>query len=383
MKKLLLLLLIFLSLPALSQAPEMFRYQAVARDATGAILADQAVGFQIRIIQTSTSGTAVYVETHAAMTNEFGLVNLTVGNGSVTAGDFSTIDWGADLYFMEVAMDETGGSSYTVMGTSQLLSVPYALYAETAGSGPAGPTGPIGPAGPPGADGADGADGLACWDLNGDGIQDAGEDVNSDGSWDALDCAGPPGADGTDGADGATGAPGLDGADGATGAPGAPGADGADGATGATGPSGVTGQSVTDAYGTAQIVPPISASFSLIPGLTQTVTVPSNCYVVVSTDGGVQCSLTGANFAVVDIAIHVDGVASPAGGRRRIVAANTSSLGQVITNWSMTKTYSLTAGAHTIEVGVQDDGSGSANANVSSGTDPRLQGTLTVMFIKF
>ena len=335
MRKILLFLIFAISTVGFSQAPQMFRYQAVARDVSGAILADQPVGFQIRILQGSSSGVAIYVETHAATTNEFGLVNLIIGNGSVTAGDFGTIDWGADSYYMEVAMDASGGSSYIVMGTSQLLSVPYALYAETSGSG------------------GGGADGLNCWDLDGDGVEDPSEDTNGDGSWDALDCQG---------ADGATGPAGADGAD---------------------GDPGVTGQEVNEVYGSAQITPPISASFSLVPGLSQTLTVPADCYCVVTTDGGVQCASAGANYAVVDIAIHVDGVASPSGGQRRIVAANTSSLGQVITNWSITKTYVLTPGAHTFEVGVMDDGTGSSDANVSSGTDPRMQATLQVMFIKF
>lgn len=327
-KKLLLLLLFTISFVGFSQAPQMFRYQAVARDASGAILADQAVGFQIRLLQGSSSGVAIYVETHAATTNEHGLVNLIIGNGSVTAGDFSSIDWGADSYFMEVAMDASGGSSYVVMGTSQLLSVPYALYAETSGSG-------------------GGSEGLNCWDTNGDGIEDPAEDVNSDGSWDALDC------------------------------------QGADGAVGSDGEAGTTGQEVTEVYGTSLYTPPISSSFSLVPGLSTTLDVPADCYCVVTTDGGVQCASAGANYAVVDIAIHVDGVPSPSGGRRRIVAANTSSLGQVVSNWSITKTYTLAAGSHTFEVGVMDDGSGSSDANVSSGTDQRMQGTLQVMFIKF
>lgn len=121
-----------------AQGPQAFKYQAVARDGAGAPLTNQAVSFQISILQGSASGASVYSETHNVSTNGFGLVNLEIGNGSTVSGNFSTIAWGSNSYFLEVRLDETGGTSYQLMGTSQLLSVPYALYAETAGSGGGG-----------------------------------------------------------------------------------------------------------------------------------------------------------------------------------------------------------------------------------------------------
>lgn len=135
-------LLFFLSLMlfamvAIAQSPEAFKYQAVARDAGGQILANQSVSFQISILQGSASGTSVYSETHAATTNTFGLVNLEIGNGTVASGDFSAIDWGTDTYFTQIEMDASGGTNYQLMGTSQLLSVPYALHAKTAENVPA------------------------------------------------------------------------------------------------------------------------------------------------------------------------------------------------------------------------------------------------------
>lgn len=384
MKKLILFFIgLCLSLGTIAQAPQMFKYQAVARDAAGAVLADQPVGFQIRILQTSVTGTAVYVETHSATTNTLGLVNLTIGSGTVVAGDFSAIDWGADSYYMEVSMDASGGTAYSVMGTSQLLSVPYALYAENSGSSTPGPMGPEGPAGPPGADGADGADGATGPAGPMGPAGPAGAD-GADGADGATGPAGPMGPAGPAGADGADGADGVDGATGPAGPIGPAGPAGADGADGADGVDGVTGQSASDAYGSAQIVATFLMPYTTIPGLTQTITVPSDCYVVVSTDGGVQCAATGTNFAAVNVAIHVDGVASTAGGVRFIVASNTSAVGNNVVNWSMTKTYSLSAGTHTIDVRVQDTGDGTADANVSSGTaGSPLQGTLTVMIIKF
>ena len=110
----------------MAQTPQSFKYQAVARDASGDVVADQAVGMQISILQSSTSGTAVYVETFAPTTNEFGLINLNIGAGTVVSGDLTTIDWSTDTYFIKIEMDMTGGTTYEEYGTSQLLSVPYA-----------------------------------------------------------------------------------------------------------------------------------------------------------------------------------------------------------------------------------------------------------------
>ena len=116
------------------QAPEAFKYQAVIRDASGTILTNQAVGIQFTIIQGSIGGAAVYTETHASITNAYGLVNLEIGTGVVVSGDFTMIDWANNgPFYLETAVDATGGTSYTTMGTSQFLSVPYALYAKSSG----------------------------------------------------------------------------------------------------------------------------------------------------------------------------------------------------------------------------------------------------------
>tara|TARA_B110000902_G_scaffold91157_1_gene108302 strand:- start:1002 stop:1952 length:951 start_codon:yes stop_codon:yes gene_type:complete len=133
MKKLILSLVAIatLSLNSFGQAPEGFKYQAVVRDAGNLILNNQAVGMQLTIQQGSIGGTAVYIETFSPTSNAYGLVNIEIGSGNTT-DDFSTIDWSAGPYFIETAMDATGGISYVVMGTSQLVSVPYALHANTA-----------------------------------------------------------------------------------------------------------------------------------------------------------------------------------------------------------------------------------------------------------
>ena len=108
--------------------------RAVIRDGSGVIIADQQLGLQISILQSSIDGTAVYVETFAPTTNKFGLINLNIGTGAVVSGDFTAIDWSSDSYFVKVEMDIAGGTSYEEYGTSQLLSVPYALHALTAGN---------------------------------------------------------------------------------------------------------------------------------------------------------------------------------------------------------------------------------------------------------
>ncbi len=133
MKKLITLLAaVLLTATVCAQAPQSFKYQAVARDASGDVVADQAVGMQISILQGSITGTAVYVETFIPTTNGFGLINLNIGAGTVVSGDLTTIDWSAGTYFIKIEMDITGGTTYEEYGTSQLLSVPYAMHAKTA-----------------------------------------------------------------------------------------------------------------------------------------------------------------------------------------------------------------------------------------------------------
>jgi hypothetical protein len=117
-----------------AQAPEKMSYQAVVRDGSNALVSSTAVGMQISILQGSASGTAVYVETQTPTSNANGLVSLEIGAGTVVSGDFTTIDWANGPYFIKTETDPTGGTSYTITSTSQLLSVPYALHAKTAES---------------------------------------------------------------------------------------------------------------------------------------------------------------------------------------------------------------------------------------------------------
>lgn len=119
---------------ALAQSPQQFNYQAVVRDASGTELPNQSVSFRVSLVQGSSGGTAVYSETHTVLTNSFGLANLAIGTGTVSNGNFSLISWGNGPYFIRIELDINGGNSYQLMGTSQLLSVPYALYSENTGN---------------------------------------------------------------------------------------------------------------------------------------------------------------------------------------------------------------------------------------------------------
>ncbi len=122
---------LLLTLNVFSQAPQKFNYQAVVRDDAGNLVSEQPVSIKISILQGTVDGTVVYSETHSPTTNSFGLVTLEIGGGTVVSGDLTSVDWGSDTYYMKVEMDATGGTSYAVIGASQLLSVPYALNAET------------------------------------------------------------------------------------------------------------------------------------------------------------------------------------------------------------------------------------------------------------
>lgn len=119
---------------AMAQAPEKMSYQAVIRNAANALVTNHAVGIRISLLQGSASGTAVYVETQTPTSNANGLVSIEIGTGSVVTGTFSAIDWSSNTYYVKTEVDPAGGTSYTITGTSQLLSVPYALYAKSSGT---------------------------------------------------------------------------------------------------------------------------------------------------------------------------------------------------------------------------------------------------------
>jgi hypothetical protein len=136
MKKILtLLLLVVVAITTNAQTPpEAFNYSAVARDANSNPIANSTIGIQMSILMGSPTGNTVYQENHFVNTDDFGLFNLIVGGGSIISGTIADIDWGVDDYYLQVGMDANGGTNFLNMGSTQLLSVPYALYAKSAGS---------------------------------------------------------------------------------------------------------------------------------------------------------------------------------------------------------------------------------------------------------
>lgn len=263
-----LLLFLCISVFAFAQAPQQIKYQGVARDAAGAVIANGTITVQFDVHDVSPLGTIIYTETHTGVTtNQFGLFSISIG--SITP--FPANMFGTGDEFLEVSVDF--GSGLTSMGTSQFLSVPYAIYAETSGSstpGPQGPTGPqgtagvvgatgpsgdpgpIGAQGPIGNDGPTGPQGIqgvagatgAQGPIGNDGptgpqgIQGV---AGATGAQGPIGNDGPTGPQGVQGVVGATGPTGLTGAAGANGATGPTGTNGTNGANGATGPTGLTG----------------------------------------------------------------------------------------------------------------------------------------------
>ena len=221
-----------------AQAPQGINYQAVARGTTGLELQLTPLVVRLGIYSDLNATIQVYEESHAVTTNAFGLFNVVIGQGTqISPSAFNTISWGTGSYFLKVEID--GGTGFTNMGTTQLLSVPYALFAQNSANGPTGlqgPTGAIGatgpvstvagPTGPAGINGLNGATGLI-------GPTGAASTVAGP--------TGPAGVNGLNGVTGATGLTGLTGATGIQGITGATGITGLQGLIGATGLSGATG----------------------------------------------------------------------------------------------------------------------------------------------
>jgi len=111
---------------------QTFNYQSAIRDFSGNLITNQVIGVQIKLLQGSASGTVVYTETHSVTSNTYGIISLAVGTGTTT-DNFNTIDWSIQNFWLETAVDITGGTAYSVVGSSQLRSVPYANYAATTG----------------------------------------------------------------------------------------------------------------------------------------------------------------------------------------------------------------------------------------------------------
>jgi len=233
-----------------AQAPEQLNYQAVVRNAQGEPLAGgTTVSVRFQIHDLNANGTQELQESTHALTNQFGLISLPIG----TSGNLAAVNWGNGAKYLQVELDATGGSNYSDMGTSQLLSVPYALFAGNAAPG-GGATGPTGPAGANGATGSKGVTGVtgsagpvgvgttgATGPTGAQGIM--GATGSGGGATGPMGATGLQGVAGQTGPTGANGLPGVSGPKGDTGAVGTIGATGPTGVSGIAGPTGVMGAS--------------------------------------------------------------------------------------------------------------------------------------------
>lgn len=132
MRKLYTLLAFVITLIATAQAPQGFNYQATVRNSAGALIVNQNVNFKFNIMLNSQTSVPIFSETHYVPTDDLGQVNLVIGTGTATTGTLSSINWGNGTYYLGIELNT--GSGYVAMGTTQLLSVPYALHANTATS---------------------------------------------------------------------------------------------------------------------------------------------------------------------------------------------------------------------------------------------------------
>lgn len=219
MKKLVVHIVCILAvLQSFAQAPSKMNYQAVARNSDGSLLVNADVKIRIEVLSGSSTGTVVFTEDHSLTTNQYGLINIEIG--STTAG-LNALAWGSSPMYLQVSIDDNG--SWSQLGVTELIAVPYAFYADQSGGGSIGPTGPTGNPGPTGA---------------------------------TSTVPGPTGPTGHTGPTGLTGAastvPGPTGPTGPSGVPGTIGATGPTGPTGAnglTGPTGPTGPLIPGAAG--------------------------------------------------------------------------------------------------------------------------------------
>jgi microcystin-dependent protein len=286
---LLLMLLIINNIYA--QSPHKMSYQSVIRNNSGTLLTNTVIGIKISILQGSVSGTLVFAETHTLSTNANGLASLVIGQGTAVTGTVAAINWANGPYFIKTETDPLGGTVYTITGTTELLSVPYALYAANGGTpGPQGPQGPIGLTGPQGPIGLTGATGP----------------TGPRGLIGLTGATGPQGPVGATGPAGATGPQGPIGLTGATGPQGPIGLTGPTGAQGPIGPIGPIGpQGNPGASGIIPVGTPVAGNLITYDG---TNWVPKNLRVTNSSTGGSQPFNNMQPYLVLNYCIALEGI---------------------------------------------------------------------------
>ena len=317
------LVLLLLAFTAQAQVPQAIGFQGMAMDNSGGLITNQSVDIIVNIRAGGANSIIEYTETHSVITTDLGHFTIEIGRGLPGNQSFTDLNWPGPInYFAEIIVNTGNGMS--ISGTVQLVSVPYALSALEAGNGqvgpaglnglngldgPSGPQGPAGPQGPPGS-------GFDCWDTNQNGVNDASEDTNNDGIFNASDCpVGPEGPQGPQGPIGAAGPAGLPGSNGINGSDIGPkgprgpvgiqgepyvgpgGADGIDGAPGPQGPQGPQGaqgpQGLPGLQGSAgpQGPPGIPGGLPGLPGEMGPMGSPDGD----AGDAGINCWDTNAN----------------------------------------------------------------------------------------
>lgn len=346
MKYLIVVFVLMYSVCSVAQPPQSFNYQAIARSANGNIISNQNILVRFTIRSAQSGGILLYQETHAQTTNQFGLFTAAVGSGSpsVSSPAFTTINWGGGARYLQVEIDLTGaGNAFVDMGTNQLLSVPYALYAANGGGG--GSTGATGATGPTGATGADGATGA------GGG---------------ATGPTGPTGANGNNGATGPVGATGLA------------------GATGATGPAGTasTYNNVSVDFGSAQLTigPPGGGggAYTQLPGLSRSITLTGAAKVMISVQGSAQLVGTGTTYSAYSVGILSNGTLVPSGGTAYQVILTNTAIANTFDHFYTQTLLNLGAGTYTFSAGARYESSGGQSINISGGTGSPLQASMII-----
>jgi preprotein translocase subunit SecG len=127
---LLVALFIFTSVTLMAQSPQKINFQSIVRNTSGVIFSNKTLSFKISILSGSITGTQVYSETHSSTTDAIGLVSLQIGSGTALSGSFAAINWENATHFIKLEADFTGGNNYVLLGTKELMSVPYAMYAS-------------------------------------------------------------------------------------------------------------------------------------------------------------------------------------------------------------------------------------------------------------
>ena len=242
-------LLLFIYIGVFAQ-PNKMSYQAVVRSATGQLIANGNVGIRLQILQGSEFGAAVFVETHLTSTNANGLATFEIGGGTTVLGSIANIDWSNGPYFLKTESDLNGGTNYTISGTSQMLSVPYALFAGSGLKGDKGDPGAMGAKGDKGEKGDQGIVGPKGdkGDPGADGLKGEKGDRGDEGPVGPKGDKGEKGDIGLTGLKGDKGDTGMEGQKGDKGDPGAVGPKGEKGDQGNTGPPGSANINGTAGY---------------------------------------------------------------------------------------------------------------------------------------